>query len=125
MPIFGALGFFEGIGGADEGLVVDHVAVLAQDSFLRIGSVLPFSIGGLEREMVVVMIDLVARSAEVGLQVQRGFNAFMEPASAALRRLVRPALDQFHAVLRVHPGGQNEGAVLRFVASASASESRR
>ena len=70
------------------------MAVLAQDVPLGIGTVLPFQVGRFEREMGVVMVHLVAGGAEVGLEVERGLDALVEPAAAAFLGLVRAALEK-------------------------------
>jgi len=70
------------------------VAVLTENIFLGIGTVFPLEIGRLNGEMGIIMINLVAGGAQIGLKVEPRLDALMKVAAAAVFGLVRTPLEK-------------------------------
>jgi hypothetical protein len=70
------------------------VAVLTEDVFLGVGTVFPLKIGRLDGEVRIMMINLVARGAQIGLEVEPRLDALVKVAAAAFFGLVRTTLEK-------------------------------
>ncbi len=113
MPVIFAFRFDQRIRSFHKGLGADHVTILTVNIILSIKAVLPLMIGGFNREVLVVMKDLVTRSAEISLGMELRLPAFMKTVTAALRWRVRAMLDQNGAVRAILPRLNHKRTVSR------------
>jgi hypothetical protein len=65
--------------------------------------------------VVFIMVDLMAAGAKVGMQVQWGFGAIMEPCPAVFGRLERTAFDALRTGRCIHPRSEDKRPVFRFM----------